>query len=222
VLPFDRDAANLYATIAIRRRSAGWPITMHRSQQSLCRAGPRWRPGMSLISRALDFRSSTLGRTVDDGRSQVLNCCVTVVDAPPLASLAIHLGRTKTPRADQDEVVYLTGRPVEPMNTWLAAARIEGGSIFRKVDRWGNVSKRALEPGAVNAVLKQRAEMAAWSRQSSQPTGLRSGYLREAAHRGIPLPEAMERSRHRSIQEASTYHIALDAGAAQRVGCFTD
>jgi prolyl-tRNA editing enzyme YbaK/EbsC (Cys-tRNA(Pro) deacylase) len=46
-----------------------------------------------------------------------------------LPSLAIHLGRTKTSGADQDEVVYLTGRP-------------------------GNVSPRALEPSAVNAIVK--------------------------------------------------------------------
>jgi integrase len=36
--------------------------------------------------------------------------------------------------------------------------------------------------------------------------GLRSGYLTEAANRGIPLPEAMEQSRHRSVQQASSYY----------------
>ena len=158
---------------------------------------------MSLISRALDFRSSTLGRTVDDGRSQVLNCCVTVDDGPPLASLAIHLGRTKTSGADQDEVVCLTGRPVEALKLWLAAATIEGGSIFRKVVRWGDVFRSGLEPGAVNAVVKQRAEMAGLEPAEFSAHGLRSGYLTEAASRGIPLPKATEQSRHRAIQEAS-------------------
>ncbi len=36
--------------------------------------------------------------------------------------------------------------------------------------------------------------------------GLRSGYLTEAANRGIALPEAMEQSRHRSVQQASDYY----------------
>lgn len=31
--------------------------------------------------------------------------------------------------------------------------------------------------------------------------GLGSGYLTEAAKRGIPLPAAMEQSRHRSVQQ---------------------
>lgn len=41
---------------------------------------------------------------------------IAVIDGPPLPSLAIHLGRTKTSGADHDEVVYLTGRPVEALN----------------------------------------------------------------------------------------------------------
>jgi len=71
-------------------------------------------------------------------------------DGPPLPSLAIHLGRTKTSGADQDEVAYLTGRPVDALNAWLDAAKIDKGLIFRAIDRWGNVSCRTLDPKSVN------------------------------------------------------------------------
>lgn len=54
---------------------------------------------------------------------------IEVADGPPLPSLAIHLGRTKTTTGEQDEVVYLTGRPVEALNGWLAAAKIDKGSV---------------------------------------------------------------------------------------------
>lgn len=131
---------------------------------------------------------------------------IVVADGPPLPSLAIHLGRTKTSGADQDEVVYLTGRPVEALNAWLTAAKIEAGSVFRKVDRWGNVSKRVLDPKSVNDIVKQRAAMAGLDPGEFSAHGLRSGYLTEAANRGIPLPEAMEQSRHRSVQQASSYY----------------
>jgi integrase len=127
-------------------------------------------------------------------------------NGPPLPSRAIHLGRTKTSGADHDEVVYLTGRPVEALDAWLAVAKISGGSVFRKIDRWGNVSGRALEAGAINAIVKQRAEMAGLEPGEFSAHGLRSGYLTEAANRGIPLPEAMEQSRHRSVQQASSYY----------------
>nr|WP_236773885.1 site-specific integrase [Agrobacterium tumefaciens] len=131
---------------------------------------------------------------------------IEIPDGPPLPSLAIHLGRTKTTTGDQDELVYLTGRPVEALNAWLTAAKIESGSVFRGIGRWGTVSRRALDPQSVNAILKQRAEMAGLDGGEFSAHGLRSGYLTEAANRGIPLPEAMEQSRHRSVQQASSYY----------------
>ncbi|MBD8688692.1 MULTISPECIES: site-specific integrase [unclassified Rhizobium] len=127
-------------------------------------------------------------------------------NATPLLSLSIHLGRTKTSGSENDDVVYLTGRPVDALNAWMTAARIDSGSIFRKIDRWGNLSKHALEPGAINAILKQRVVMAGLEPGEFSAHGLRSGYLTEAANRGIPLPEAMEQSRHRSVQQASSYY----------------
>ena len=35
---------------------------------------------------------------------------------------------------------------------------------------------------------------------------LRSGYLTEAARRGVPIQEAMQQSRHRSVQQAALYY----------------
>jgi integrase len=68
------------------------------------------------------------------------------------------------------------------------------------------VSRRAIDPQSVNAIIKQRAELAGLEPGEFSAHGLRSGYLTEAANRGIPLPEAMEQSRHRSIQQASGYY----------------
>lgn len=85
---------------------------------------------------------------------------IAVEGGAPLPSLSIHLGRTKTSSGDSDEVVFLTGRPVDALNAWLVAAKIESGSVFRAIDRWGNVSRRALDPKAINDIVKQRATMA--------------------------------------------------------------
>ncbi|OWV64176.1 integrase [Rhizobium sp. R339] len=140
-------------------------------------------------------------------------------DGSPLPSLSIHLGRTKNSGAGQDEIVYLTGRPVEALNAWLAAAKIGSGSVFRAIDRWGNVSRRGLDPKAVNDIVKQRVKMAGLEVGEFSAHGLRSGYLTEAANRGIPLPEAMEQSRHRSVQQASSYYnsAARRSGRAARL-----
>nr|WP_205923079.1 site-specific integrase [Rhizobium leguminosarum] len=131
---------------------------------------------------------------------------IEVPDGPPLSSLAIHLGRTKTTSGEQDDIVYLTGRPVEALNAWMTAARIDSGSVFRAIGRWGTVSRRAIDPQSVNAIIKQRAEMAGLDSGEFSAHGLRSGYLTEAATRNISLQEAMEQSRHRSVQQAASYY----------------
>jgi hypothetical protein len=49
--------------------------------------------------------------------------------------------------------------------------------------------------------------------------GLRSGYLTEAAREGVSLPEAMQQSRRRSVQQASRYYNeAQIAGQGGAVG----
>jgi integrase len=138
---------------------------------------------------------------------------------PPLPSLSIHLGRTKTSGSESDEIVYLTGRPVDALNAWLDVAKIEKGSIFRAIDRWGNISRRPLDPKAINDIVKRRVELAGLDPAEFSAHGLRSGYLTEAANRGIPLPEAMEQSRHRSVQQASQYynHAQRRSGRAARL-----
>lgn len=148
-------------------------------------------------------------------RSEIASLCleqlaeeepVEAEDGTPLPSLSIRLGRTKTASADHDEIVYLTGRPVDVLNTWIAAAKIESGSLFRAVDRWDNLGRQAIDAQTVNAIVKRRAERAGLDPTAFSAHGLRSGYLTEAANRGIPLPEAMEQSRHRSVQQASDYY----------------
>lgn len=123
-----------------------------------------------------------------------------------LPCLSIRLGRTKTTQADSDAFVLLVGRPVTVLQSWLERAGIREGAVFRGIDRWGNLKKRALTPQAVNLILKRRVAEAGLDQMAFSAHGLRSGYLTETARRGIPLPEAMQQSQHRSVQQASNYY----------------
>ena len=129
-----------------------------------------------------------------------------VPDSPKLACLSIHLGRTKTTDVEDDATVLLIGRPVVALKAWLATAGIDSGPVFRKVDQWGNLSRRALTPQSVNLVLKSRAALAGLDATAYSAHGLRAGYLTEAANRGIPLPEAMQQSQHKSLTQAASYY----------------
>ncbi|MFQ6180352.1 site-specific integrase [Sinorhizobium meliloti] len=125
---------------------------------------------------------------------------------PPLPCLSIRLGRTKTTTSDDDEHVLLIGRPVTALKRWLAEAQIKDGPVFRRIDQWGNVDRRPLTPQSVNLILKGRCRQAGLDPALFSAHGLRSGYLTEAANRGIPLSEAMQQSLHKSVTQAASYY----------------
>lgn len=101
--------------------------------------------------------------------------------------------------------MLLVGRPVLVLKDWLARAGISDGAVFGGIDHWGNLEARVLTPQAVNLILKRRTTEAGLDPQAFSAHGPRSGYLTETARRGIPLPEAMQQSQHRSVQQASNY-----------------
>ena len=130
--------------------------------------------------------------------------------SPLLPCLSIRLGRTKTTDQDDDATALLIGRPVEPLNRWLKEAGIESGPVFRGFDQGGNMDRRPLTPQSVNLILKTRCQKAGLDPDKYSAHGLRSGYLTEAANRGIPLQEAMQQSQHKSVAQASSYYNNAD------------
>jgi len=123
-----------------------------------------------------------------------------------LPCLSIRLGRTKTTGADADARVFLVGRPVEALREWLSRADIGKGLVFRAIDQWGGLDDKALTPQSVNGILKRRIGLAGLDPKEFSAQPLRAGYLTEAAQRGVSLPEAMQQSQHRSVQQAASYY----------------
>ncbi len=91
--------------------------------------------------------------------------------------------------------------------------------MFRHIDRWGHLGTKALDAQSVNAILKSRCRQAGLSPSVFSARGLRSGYLTEAARRGVPMQEAMRQSRHRSVQQAADYYneVEIERGDSARL-----
>lgn len=142
-------------------------------------------------------------------------------DSATLPCLTLSLGRTKTTAADDDARVLLIGRPVTALRQWLADAGIETGPVFRAIDQWGNVGRRPLTPQSVNLVLKARCKAAGLDPDLYSAHGLRSGYLTEAANRGVPLQEAMQQSLHKSMNQAASYYNEQDRRRGRAARVFT-
>jgi site-specific recombinase XerD len=128
----------------------------------------------------------------------------------PLPCLSIRLGRTKTTEADDDARALMVGAPAAALKAWIARAKIARGAVFRAIDRWGTLEERALSPQSVNLIVKRRCASAGLNPREFSAHGLRSGYLTEAARQGVSLPEAMQQSQHRSVQQAASYYNDAD------------
>lgn len=131
----------------------------------------------------------------------------------------IHLGRTKTTKAQDGEKLIVRGRAAAYLDAWMAALseRLteqcleQSGALFRRIDRNGFVGTRGLTGAAVNAILKRKAQAAGLDPKEISAHGLRSGYLTQARKSRIPLEDAMHHSRHRSVQSAVRYYDDWEA-----------
>ncbi|MFG1404255.1 site-specific integrase [Xanthobacter sediminis] len=140
--------------------------------------------------------------------------------SPTLPCISIQLGRTKTNDAGDEGRVLLVGPPVHALREWLDRADIAKGPVFRGIDRWEGLEEKALTPQSINLIVKRRCAMAELEPKEFSAHGLRAGYLTEAARRGVSLPEAMQQSQHRSVQQAASYYNEADRaqGRAARLG----
>ena len=136
-------------------------------------------------------------------------------DSPLLACFTLELGRAKTTDAEDTARVKLVGRPATALAEWLASERITEGYVFRAVDRWETVGEGPLSPDGINDIVKRRLTIAGYDPANYSAHGLRAGYLTQAAKDGVPLPEAMRQSQHRSVQQAANYYNDAEAALSR-------
>ncbi|MCE3608232.1 site-specific integrase [Massilia sp. P8910] len=79
--------------------------------------------------------------------------------------MTITLPRSKTDQTGEGivkAIPYGDGAccPATALRTWLDAAGIASGPVFRPISKWGDVSTAALHEGSVNAILEQGARLA--------------------------------------------------------------
>ena len=110
-------------------------------------------------------------------------------------------------------------RPVEHVQTWLAAAEINSGPVFRSVALGGRVSATALQDDGYIRALKGYAAKVGLPAAEFSGHSLRSGFLTSAAEAGASVFKMMEVSRYKSMDTLRGYVRRADlfrehAGAA--------
>ena len=123
----------------------------------------------------------------------------------PIPSIGIRMGRTKTTATRDDTRVFLSGRAAVALSAWIEAAAIGQGPVFLRIDRWGNIGAAPVTPGSVNLIVKTRLKAIGQDPRDFSAHGIRAGYITSALKEGIPAPEVMEQTLHRSLDTLLGY-----------------
>jgi site-specific recombinase XerD len=135
----------------------------------------------------------------------------------------VLIRRSKTDQTGEGhEIVIPRGlkiRPVEAVQTWLQAAGITDGILFRAVRRAGRVKPGGLRGHVVALIVKRYAEQAGLDPAEFSGHSLRAGFVTSAAETGASILKIQEVSRHKSVDVLSGYVRRVDmfkdhAGAA--------
>lgn len=133
----------------------------------------------------------------------------------------LTLRHSKADQEGEGLEVPVTGRAAAALRRWLELAEISSGPIFRRVHRSGAILPQGITGRAVALIIQRRAELAGMDPSDFGGHSLRAGFITEAAGRGIPLPEVMALSGHRTVAVASRYYrggAALHNQAARIAG----
>jgi integrase len=123
----------------------------------------------------------------------------------------IFLGKTKTDQEGQGMIKHIPELqnkaicPVTALRTWLQAAGISDGVVFRPIGKSGNVINRFMNSQEVARLVKKYAAAAEIDPTLLSGHSLRAGFVTEAASRDQPLWKIKQQTGHRSDQVLQRY-----------------
>jgi site-specific recombinase XerD len=95
--------------------------------------------------------------------------------------------------------------PVRALRAWLDASDIAEGSIFRPINRWGQIQTKPLTGHAVAELVKQLAQRAGYDPATFSGHSLRAGLATAAAAAGAAYHTIKKQTGHRSDQMLQRY-----------------
>jgi site-specific recombinase XerD len=125
------------------------------------------------------------------------------------------LRRSKTDQEGQGQSVAIPHgrliRPVEAVQSWLAAAEINAGPLLRPVFKGQRVQPMALTSRSVSLILKRYCEAIGLDPALYAGHSLRAGYITSAAESGAQSFRIADHSRQKSLEMLRTYVRHVEA-----------
>jgi site-specific recombinase XerD len=124
--------------------------------------------------------------------------------------LIVHLRRSKTDQLGQGRKVGIPiGRtrhcPVSAFVAWRCKLAVEGGPIYRPVNRHGHICREQLRSDAVSIVIRDRLDQAGIEPEGYSGHSLRAGLATSAIQAGVSTYKIRAQTGHASDAMLSRY-----------------
>ncbi len=143
-------------------------------------------------------------------RSELTNLTVSDLAFGP-DGLVIHLPHSKTDQQGEGHVVGIPHGehpatcPLRALQSWLEAAQIYSGPIFRAIDRWDNISPAALSPDGAHRIIKSSCARVGLDERLYSGHSVRAGFITQAVRAGKQERVIMRHSRHIDLKTFREY-----------------
>lgn len=127
------------------------------------------------------------------------------------SGMTVQIRRSKTDQAGEGQQLAILYQPdqrhcaIRCVKSWLKAASIESGPVFRAVDRHGRMGAAALAPHTVARVVKRTARLAGLDEERYSGHSLRAGLATSAAAAHADDRAIMRQTRHRDRKTLDKY-----------------
>ena len=123
--------------------------------------------------------------------------------------LRINIRRGKTDQEGRNEFIAIPrgviACPVNALVTWMAAAGIVEGPVFRPIAKGGRLLKCRLTDRSVAKIIKLHAARVGLEPSQFSAHSLRAGFITSAAARGASIFKMADQSRHKSMDVLRSY-----------------
>ncbi|MGK9059910.1 site-specific integrase [Pseudomonas asiatica] len=128
--------------------------------------------------------------------------------------LELFLPSSKTDRSNRGRVVKVPALkrlcPVAAYEVWLEESRLSEGALFRSIDRWGHIGKKALNANSLSRLLRQVLLRSGVHSVGYSAHSLRRGFATWASANQWSSKDLMDYVGWRDVQTAVRY-IEADA-----------
>ena len=132
-----------------------------------------------------------------------------IIDDKSGSRMLVTVRKSKTDQSGKGQVIPVINgksiRPVACIQSWLQAAGLQDGFLFRSLRRGGNLRGERLHHSDVPRLVKKYAALIGLDPKLYSGHSLRAGFVTSAAIHGARLDKIMEVTRHTNPQTVMKY-----------------